>query len=105
MGTGNAIASNNHGGHLARPAIVENWLYLRPAVMELDSGKVLEMNMAGGGGRQSQGVPFNPAATSPAGHPAQREVPPLVAGRHPRPTRGSPRCAPPQGPLCVIMKR
>src|ERR1017187_10401619 len=40
-----------------------------------------------GGRCPSRAVAFNPAAASPAAHPAQREIPPLLAVRHPRPTR------------------
>ena len=40
---------NHHGGHLSRPAIVGEKLFVRPAVLELETGKLLSNNMPGGG--------------------------------------------------------
>ena len=40
---------NHHGGHLSRPAIVGDKLFVRPAVLSLKSGDVLSNNMPGGG--------------------------------------------------------
>ena len=35
--------SDNHGGHLSRPAIVKNKLIIKPAIYKLDSGEKLKM--------------------------------------------------------------
>jgi outer membrane protein assembly factor BamB len=40
---------NHHGGHLSRPAIVGEKLFVRPAVLDMASGKLLSSNMPGGG--------------------------------------------------------
>jgi hypothetical protein len=39
----------DHGGHLSRPAIVDGRVFIRPATLELKSGKLLSNNMPGGG--------------------------------------------------------
>ncbi len=39
----------DHGGHLSRPAIVGNRLFVRPAVLDMTSGDVLSNNIPGGG--------------------------------------------------------
>lgn len=41
--------SDNHGGHMARPAIVGARLFVRPYAMELATGKSLANTMPGGG--------------------------------------------------------
>ncbi len=40
---------NHHGGHMARPAIVQGVVYIRPAALDLHTGKKLELSMPGGG--------------------------------------------------------
>jgi len=40
---------DNHGGHMSRPAIVGNTLYVRPRVFELDSGSHRDQTIPGGG--------------------------------------------------------
>ena len=40
---------DNHGGHMSRPAIVGNTLYVRPRVFELDSGSHRDLTIPGGG--------------------------------------------------------
>lgn len=40
---------DNHGGHMARPAIVEDRLFVRPGVFELRTGRALAPAMPGGG--------------------------------------------------------
>lgn len=40
---------NHHGGHMARPAIVQGVVYIRPAALDLQTGKPLELTMPGGG--------------------------------------------------------
>ncbi len=40
---------SDHGGHLSRPAIVGDRLYVRPATLSLSTGKLLAKNMPGGG--------------------------------------------------------
>ena len=40
---------DNHGGHMSRPAIVGNTLYVRPRVFELDSGSHRDLKIPGGG--------------------------------------------------------
>ena len=40
---------NHHGGHMARPAIVNGVVYIRPAALDLATGKELEIAMPGGG--------------------------------------------------------
>jgi len=42
-------ASDNHGGHMSRPAIVENKLYVRPAVFNLTTGERLSQEVPMGG--------------------------------------------------------
>lgn len=42
-------ASDNHGGHMARPAIVGNTVFLRPYTFDATTGKKLEAVMPGGG--------------------------------------------------------
>jgi hypothetical protein len=39
----------HHGAHMSRPAIVGNKLFVRPSMLDLQSGKVLEAKMSGGG--------------------------------------------------------
>lgn len=41
--------SDNHGGHMARPAIVGTRLFVRPFALELATGKTLPNAMPGGG--------------------------------------------------------
>jgi len=41
--------SNNHGGHMSRPAIVGNTLCLRPYTFNIESGELLDIRMPGGG--------------------------------------------------------
>ena len=41
--------SDNHGGHMARPAVVGGKVYVRPRVFELGTGKMLEETVPGGG--------------------------------------------------------
>jgi len=40
---------DNHGGHMSRPAIVGNTLYVRPRVFELNSGSHRDLKIPGGG--------------------------------------------------------
>jgi outer membrane protein assembly factor BamB len=40
---------NHHGGHISRPAIVENSLYVRPHIFDLYSGKLQAEKMPNGG--------------------------------------------------------
>ena len=40
---------DNHGGHMSRPAIVGNTLYVRPRVFELNSGSHRDQTIPGGG--------------------------------------------------------
>jgi outer membrane protein assembly factor BamB len=42
-------ASDNHGGHMSRPAIVEDKLYVRPAVFNLITGERLSQEVPMGG--------------------------------------------------------
>ena len=42
-------AREHHGGHMSRPAIVGNTLYVRPRVFELDSGSHRDLQIPGGG--------------------------------------------------------
>ena len=41
--------SDNHGGHMSRPAIVGKKIFVRPRVLDLETGKLLEERMPGGG--------------------------------------------------------
>ena len=41
--------SDNHGGHMSRPAIVGDTLYVRPHVFEMTTGKLLPIKMPKGG--------------------------------------------------------
>lgn len=41
--------SDNHGGHMARPAVVGGKVYVRPKVFELATGRLLEETVPGGG--------------------------------------------------------
>ncbi len=41
--------SNNHGGHMSRPAIVGDQLYVRPQVFDLKTGERRALAMPGGG--------------------------------------------------------
>jgi len=47
--TTEAWASNNHGGHMARPAVVGNTVFMRPYTFDASSGEKLEVKMPGGG--------------------------------------------------------
>ena len=40
---------DHHGGHMARPAIVGNTVYVRPSALSLIDGKILDIKMPGGG--------------------------------------------------------
>lgn len=40
---------DHHGGHMARPAIVGNTVYVRPSALSLVDGKILDIAMPGGG--------------------------------------------------------
>ena len=40
---------DHHGGHMARPAIVGNKVYVRPSALSLADGKILDIKMPGGG--------------------------------------------------------
>jgi len=42
-------SSDNHGGHMSRPAIVGSKLFVRPRAFDLHSGKVLAQRLPGGG--------------------------------------------------------
>ena len=42
-------AKDNHGGHMARPAIVGDTLYVRPQVFDLATGKLRDETIPGGG--------------------------------------------------------
>jgi len=42
-------SSDNHGGHMARPAIVGNTVFVRPDCFDADSGAMLDAKMPGGG--------------------------------------------------------
>ena len=42
-------AKDNHGGHMARPAIVGDTLYVRPKVFDLPTGKLRDETIPGGG--------------------------------------------------------
>ena len=44
-----AWQSDNHGGHMSRPAIVDNTLYVRPRVFELATGLELSRKLPSGG--------------------------------------------------------
>jgi hypothetical protein len=44
-----AWSSDNHGGHMSRPAIVADKLFIRPRAFDLQSGKVLPQRLPGGG--------------------------------------------------------
>ena len=44
-----AWPSDNHGGHMSRPAIVGDKLFVRPRSFDLNSGKVLSQRLPGGG--------------------------------------------------------
>ena len=44
-----AWLKDNHGGHMSRPAIANNTLYVRPAVYELSTGKLIDQQLPGGG--------------------------------------------------------
>ncbi len=44
-----AWQSDNHGGHMSRPAIVDNTLYVRPRVFELGTGLELSRKLPAGG--------------------------------------------------------
>jgi len=41
--------SDNHGGHMSRPAIVGETIYVRPRAFELKTGTQLSVRMPGGG--------------------------------------------------------
>ncbi len=41
--------SDNHGGHMARPAIVSSKLYVRPNVFDLHTGNIMDQTVPGGG--------------------------------------------------------
>ena len=40
---------DHHGGHMARPAIVKDVVYVRPAALSLSKGDLLNISMPGGG--------------------------------------------------------
>jgi len=42
-------SSDNHGGHMARPAIVGKTVFVRPYCFDADSGEMLDVKMPGGG--------------------------------------------------------
>jgi len=44
-----AWPSDNHGGHMARPAIVGSHVYVRPHTLDLYTGNTLELTVPGGG--------------------------------------------------------
>jgi hypothetical protein len=44
-----AWPSDNHGGHMARPAIEGSRVYVRPRTFDLATGKLLEFTVPGGG--------------------------------------------------------
>ena len=55
-GTGKAVwkdsfswGQDHHGGHMARPAIVNGEVYVRPRAYDLATGKVLKKSLPGGG--------------------------------------------------------
>lgn len=41
--------SDNHGGHMARPAIVGSQVYVRPRAFDVSTGETLELAVPGGG--------------------------------------------------------
>ncbi|MCE5278955.1 MAG: PQQ-binding-like beta-propeller repeat protein [Planctomycetaceae bacterium] len=41
--------SDNHGGHMSHPAIVDGKVFVRPRVLDLATGALLEVRMPGGG--------------------------------------------------------
>jgi len=41
--------SDNHGGHMSHPAVAGGRVFVRPRVLDLETGKLLDVHMPGGG--------------------------------------------------------